>query len=58
MHTGCIYKMSPVFQGSTVNMNVMQPLYDSVTKMFGIGHTTLGFSLLIGKLTVYLSLRD
>lgn len=40
-----------------MNMNVMQPLYDAVAKIFGPGHETLGFSLLIGELITLKSSR-
>ena len=39
-------------------MNVMQPMYDAVSKTFGQGHTTLGVCLLIGECMLVIHLKE
>ncbi|XP_028418530.1 major facilitator superfamily domain-containing protein 1-like, partial [Dendronephthya gigantea] len=42
--------------GSTVNLNVMRPIYNMFSERFGIGHVTLGWTLFVGVLFCLLSL--
>ena len=32
-----------------MNMNVMRPIYNMFAEKFGIGHTTLGWTLFVGE---------
>ena len=52
--TTCI-SVETVLQGSTVNMNVMQPIYNYIA-LSTSGYKCLGIALLVGKYWFYLSL--